>query len=187
MLVLLQRTARIDVDSPLNSAHIPVAYTRLERLLAHLEALSGALPACYDANIEVYRCTCILGLYLASLIATPATLGCSYCSGCKISCGMEVLLSHSGLLLLQTIRLKWNCCRKSPVLLCWPQCKGRWCGRAAPPGHGALNKASQDRKGWGERRVQIFPSLLSHALLQAPCFLPCSPSGLCLKTMHVGS
>ncbi len=51
----MQRVARVVVQSPLNSAHIPVAYTRLERLLAHLEALSGSLPACYEAHHGIYR------------------------------------------------------------------------------------------------------------------------------------
>ncbi|CAL8462440.1 g1973 [Coccomyxa elongata] len=50
----LERVARIVVQSPLNSAHIPVSYTRLERLLAHLEALSGSLPACYEAYHDIY-------------------------------------------------------------------------------------------------------------------------------------
>lgn len=43
------------MHSPLNSAHIAVAYTRQERLLAHLEALTGLLPACFDACNDIYR------------------------------------------------------------------------------------------------------------------------------------
>lgn len=56
----LQRVARVDLTSPLNSAHVPVSYTPVERLLTHLEAITGILPASYDRHQEMYRCASLL-------------------------------------------------------------------------------------------------------------------------------
>lgn len=54
---LLQAHARIAIESPLNAPGTESAYSRLERLLAKLEALTGVLPACYQRYEAVYRCT----------------------------------------------------------------------------------------------------------------------------------
>ena len=54
-LAVLQEHARIAIESPLNAASISVAYSRLERLLAKLEALTGVLPASYQQYEAVYR------------------------------------------------------------------------------------------------------------------------------------
>ena len=51
----LQQNARVNLESALNSAHRETAYTRLERLLAHLEALTGLLPACIQQHAAMYR------------------------------------------------------------------------------------------------------------------------------------
>ena len=50
----MQRVARVDSGSALNGGDREVAYTRLERLLAHLEALTGLLPACAAKHAAMY-------------------------------------------------------------------------------------------------------------------------------------
>ncbi len=51
----MQQVARVDLGSALNGAAREVAYTRLERLLAHLEALTGLAPACAAQHAAIYR------------------------------------------------------------------------------------------------------------------------------------
>ena len=67
------------IESPLNVLGAAAAYSHLERLLAKMEALTGALPASYEQYEAVYRLSAACPIMFTESVALYVVLRCSTC------------------------------------------------------------------------------------------------------------